>query len=102
MADQEKVLSAAGARVYKSSDDAVRYAGKLLRLLGKDTLSGDEMNYQEVDLDGLSGEFAAINVGLESFSESLEVQDARVIQVDWKPAAGGNQDLMALLEKMKG
>ena len=102
MAAQEKVLSAAGARVYKSSDDAVRYAGTLLRLLGESTLSRDEIIFQGVNLDGLSGDFAAINVGLESFSESLEVQDARVIQVDWKPAAGGNQDLMALLEKMKG
>ena len=102
MADQEKRLAAAGARVFKSSDDAVRFAGALLRNLEKKSDTTDEIPYQKVDLKSLSGDFAAINVGLESFAESLKVQDARVIQVDWKPAAGGNTDLMALLEKMKG
>jgi hypothetical protein len=53
-------------------------------------------------LTSLKADFAAINVGLESFTESLKAQDAGVIQVDWKPAAGGNADLAALLEKMKG
>ncbi len=101
-ADQEKRLAAAGARVFKSSDEAVRFAGILLRNLEKKSDTTDEMPYQKVDLKSLSGDFAAINVGLESFAESLKVQDARVIQVDWKPAAGGNPDLMALLEKMKG
>jgi FdrA protein len=44
----------------------------------------------------------AINVGLESFTESLMAQDAAVIQVDWRPPAGGNEKLMAILERMKG
>jgi len=45
---------------------------------------------------------AAINVGLESFTESLIAQGAPVIQVDWQPPAGGNERLMAILERMKG
>jgi FdrA protein len=45
---------------------------------------------------------AAINVGLESFTESLMAQDAAVIQVDWRPPAGGNERLMAILERMRG
>ena len=102
LADQEKRLTAAGARVFKSSDDAVRFAGILLRNLEKKSDPIDETPFQEVDLESLSGDFAAINLGLESFAESLKDQDAQVIQVDWKPAAGGNPDLMALLEKMKG
>jgi FdrA protein len=44
----------------------------------------------------------AINVGLELFTESLLAQDAAVIQVDWKPPAGGNENLMAILERMRG
>jgi FdrA protein len=44
---------------------------------------------------------AAINVGLESFSASLESQGAEVISVDWRPPAGGDERLMALLAKMK-
>jgi FdrA protein len=43
----------------------------------------------------------AINVGLESFTESIIAQGAEAIQVDWRPAAGGNEKLMATLERMK-
>ncbi len=99
---QEKRLVAAGARVFFSSDAAVRYAGKLVRALGNSAEDQLQTSFQAVNPDSLSGLFAAINVGLASFTESLKTQNAAVIQVDWKPAAGGNSDLMALLEKMKG
>jgi FdrA protein len=32
----------------------------------------------------------------------LKTQDVPVIQVDWRPPAGGNEKLMAILERMKG
>lgn len=44
---------------------------------------------------------AAINVGIESFYESLKGQGADAVQVDWRPPAGGNEDLMSILEKMR-
>jgi FdrA protein len=44
---------------------------------------------------------AAINVGLESFYDSLMSQGAQAVHVDWKPPAMGNEDLMSILEKMK-
>ena len=43
-----------------------------------------------------------INVGLEAFTKSLKDQSAAAIQVDWRPPAGGNERLMALLERMRG
>ncbi len=102
MTDQQVVLEKAGAQVFLSSDRAVRYAARLIRQLNKTSDSQPSAIFKAVDLASLQGEFAAINVGLESFTESLEFQKASVIQVDWKPAAGGNTDLAALLEKMKG
>ncbi len=42
-----------------------------------------------------------INVGLEAFGEDFRSQDIEAIQVDWRPAAGGDERLMAILEKMK-
>jgi FdrA protein len=48
-----------------------------------------------------AGELAAVNVGLESFYESLQAQGADAVQVEWRPPAGGNDDLMAILAKMK-
>jgi len=44
---------------------------------------------------------AAINVGLESFYSSLVGQGAQAVQVDWRPPAGGNEKLAAILAKMK-
>ncbi len=102
MADQQVVLEKAGAQVFLSSDRAVRYAARLVRQLNEVSDSQPTAIFKAVDLASFQGEFAAINVGLESFTESLEFQEVSVIQVDWKPAAGGNADLAALLEKMKG
>ncbi|NQS92600.1 MAG: acyl-CoA synthetase FdrA [Chloroflexi bacterium] len=101
MASQEKELKKAGALVFQSSDTAVRYTGNLVRVLAVDSKTPSELDFIPVDLTSLEGDFAAINVGLESFTESLKFQEAGVVQVDWKPAAGGNTDLAALLEKMK-
>lgn len=42
-----------------------------------------------------------INMGLDSFSEDLKSQQVETIQMDWRPPAGGNQKLAALLEKLK-
>ncbi len=45
---------------------------------------------------------AAINVGLESFYESLVAQGVPALHVDWRPPAGGDERLMAILARMKG
>ena len=41
-----------------------------------------------------------INMGLESFYEDLTSQKVEAIQVQWKPAAGGNQKMAALLGRL--
>lgn len=99
---QRERLEGAGARVFLSSDSAVRFAGRILKALEGKGEREDQVEFSPVELDSVNGAFSAINVGLESFAESLRSQDAQVIQVDWKPAAGGNSELAALLEKMKG
>ncbi len=102
MTAQQTAFEKAGALVFLSSDTAVRYAGRLISQLNELSESNPPASFKPVDLASLKADFAAINVGLESFTESLKAQEAGVIQVDWKPAAGGNADLAALLEKMKG
>ena len=54
-----------------------------------------------LDLAQFGDQFAAINVGLESFYDSLQSQGFEAVQVDWRPPAGGKEDLMAILAKMK-
>lgn len=38
-----------------------------------------------------------INIGLESFAKDLQAEEVAVIQLDWRPPAGGNARLASLL-----
>jgi FdrA protein len=101
---QVQQLEEAGARVETSNEAAVRYIGRLLQALNQAagaTHLGSASHLKSVDLTVLHEPLAAINVGLESFAESLMAQGAPVIQVDWQPPAGGNERLMAILERMR-
>lgn len=44
---------------------------------------------------------AAINVGLESFHDSVVAQGGSAIHVEWRPPAGGDERLMGILARMK-
>jgi len=102
---QVQQLEEAGAQVDTSNEAAARYVGRLLQSLNQAagaTHLGSASHLKSVDLAVLHQPLAAINVGLESFTESLLAQGAPVIQMDWQPPAGGNERLMAILERMKG
>ena len=91
---QVERLEQAGARVFRVLSDAVGYvSGRLLR--------ADDEDMPAVDLADLEGPLEAINAGLESFNDSLAAQGASVVQMDWRPPAGGDERLMAILEKMR-
>jgi FdrA protein len=95
---QIQQLEAADVHVETSNEAAARYVGQLVRALNPQS---PIPNLHPVDLSTLKRPLAAINVGLESFTESLAAQGAQVIQVDWRPPASGNEKLMAILERMK-
>jgi FdrA protein len=94
-------LKDVGTWVNTSNETIVRYAGQLLRELNQteDVSYADSM--KPVELSVLQEPLAAINVGLESFADNLKAQGVSVIQVDWRPPAGGNEKLMSILERMK-
>ena len=48
----------------------------------------------------LSGPVIAICLGLKLFGVSLEQQGVEVVQVDWAPPAGGDQEMMDLLDNL--
>lgn len=41
-----------------------------------------------------------INLGLKKFTENLEKQGVDVVQVDWTPPAGGDQEMIDLLDSL--
>ena len=41
-----------------------------------------------------------INLGLENFAKNLEIQGVEVIRVNWKPPAGGDKEMIDLLDQL--
>lgn len=48
----------------------------------------------------LSGPVIVINLGLKQFGASLEEQGVDIVQVDWTPPAGGDREMMDLLDDL--
>ena len=98
---QVQQLEDVGVVVETSNEATVRYVGQLVQALNKETSHAGNEPSINVNLDVINQPFAAINVGLETFTESLVSQGAQVIQVEWRPPAGGDNKLMAILARMK-
>ena len=55
----------------------------------------------ESEIDELLKEpIVIVNLGLRGFAKSLEEQHVEVIQVDWVPPAGGDKEMMDLLDQL--
>ena len=91
---QIEQLKEAGAIIFRSVTEAVEYIS-----LRCSRYKPSE--YPPVNLERFRQPLAAINVGLESFYESLTLQGAQAVHVEWRPPAGGNEKLATLLAKMK-
>lgn len=91
---QRQALEAAGAAVFNDTTNLVLHATKFL---DQHTIKVSP----EVSLEALNAPVAAINIGLESFFDSLSEQGAEVVQVDWRPPASGDERLLNILSKMK-
>jgi len=60
-------------------------------------LEGDKMD-EKMDL--FQGIIIAINVGVQDFGSALEQQGIQVVYVDWSPPAGGDQEMIELLDQL--
>jgi FdrA protein len=89
--EQISQLTQAGAMVFRDISSTVDFVASYLEQPSSRVTSPLKFSIA----------LAAINVGLESFYESLKSQGAEVVHVDWKPPAMGKQDLMSILERMK-
>jgi FdrA protein len=48
----------------------------------------------------LNEPLVAINLGLSGFADNLEDQDVEVVRVDWAPSAGGDQEMIDILDTL--
>jgi FdrA protein len=92
---QIEKLSAAGALVVRETSEAVAAISRLLR-------TPYAYEFPPLSLGDFGDGLAAINVGLESFYDSLKAQGAEAVHVDWRPPAAGDADLMAILARIRG
>jgi hypothetical protein len=58
-----------------------------------------KMNVKKIN-ELFSKELKVINMGLDSFSDNLRKEEVKVLQMGWKPPAGGDKKLISLLEKL--
>lgn len=97
LVEQERALVAAGARVVHTVTEAVEYLAPRIAVAAPG--AGDQR--APVGVDALEARAGAVNVGLEIFYESLIAQGVPAVQVDWRPPAGGDERLAAILERVK-
>lgn len=118
---QIEQLAEAGASVFIRHDDAVRFvADSLAARVDDQSLSTPQHApaaqpprltspspqeaaalARQTEERPSSSPFTAINVGLESFTDSVRAQGAEVVHVDWRPPAGGDERLAALLARLR-
>ena len=92
--EQVAQFEEAGAEVFEALPEALTYVASHL----VSTESAPEIQLEPLT----AGQpLAAINVGVEMFHDSLESQGARVVHVDWRPPAAGDERMMALLTQLK-
>ncbi|WP_027108132.1 DUF1116 domain-containing protein [Lacticigenium naphthae] len=103
------LLKEAGVLVEKSNARAVQLA---LKLMGKEfseqrkivkEYTGTKMQLPKLSakVDSLFNSVPeVINIGLESFTESIEKHGGKAVQYDWKPMAGGNKKLINILNRL--
>ena len=48
----------------------------------------------------LGGELRVVNFGLEAFAQALESRGVPVVQIDWRPPADGDREVLDLLARL--
>lgn len=87
------LLTEAGARVVSTVTEAIEIVVSLLAPLNPPLDA--PVNLDNLDIP------KAINVGLESFFDDLVEQQVSAVQVDWRPPAGGDEQIISILKRMR-
>lgn len=108
---QYRLLEEAGVILTESNYSAVRTA---LKLVGQDLPPGSRdlpvgpaVSTEGVELGSsdhirklLASKPKVINIGLSSFADNLKAEGSMVVHYDWRPIAGGNEQLRRILNAL--
>ena len=110
-ANQKKIMEEAGVVVCDTNNSAVEKAlsliGKSVSYVNKDVRDREavtekvEVKSSENMKNLINEEPKIINIGLKSFSETLKAFPCEVVQYDWKPVAGGDTELINVLDFLR-
>lgn len=95
---QRQRLIDAGAQVFDNLPDAQAH---LFTRFASPSEPVSNAAVRPVSMDALEAPLAAINVGVETFHDALLAQGVKTLQVEWRPPAGGDEGLAAILRRMK-
>ena len=48
----------------------------------------------------LTEKLKVVNIGIKTFADDLRSQNVEVVNVDWKPPAGGDIEMLRILAKL--
>jgi FdrA protein len=48
----------------------------------------------------LTEKLKVVSIGISTFADDLRSQNVEVVQVDWKPPAGGDVEMLKLLDRL--
>jgi FdrA protein len=91
---QMRRFAEAGALVFEDTQKVAEVIRRRLQI-------EDGFDTAAVPLENLNQPISAINVGLEIFYDHLVAQGASAVHVDWRPPAGGDDEILSILEKMR-
>lgn len=104
-----RILEEAGVLVEDSNAKAVRLALKLKgiefteadkKLVNKEILKIELPTVSENVHELLNSKPRVINIGVQSFTDSISEYGGKSVQYDWKPVAGGNKKLIRILNAL--
>jgi FdrA protein len=95
---QTQILERAGVAVLPSNAAAVRHAVAILQRREASTVSPPAVPEPIRRL--LSTSPRIVNIGLREFAEPLLNLGAQVVHYDWRPVAGGDRKLQALIDAL--
>ena len=52
-------------------------------------------------VDLFKEDLVVVNMGLDTFADTLRKEQVKVLQMNWSPPAGGKQRLIRLLDKLE-
>lgn len=94
LSEQTATLERSGAQVRRTVDEMLETAWQRL---GTPEVESEN----PVPLETIRSPLAVVNVGLESFHDSLAAQGVPAVHVDWRPPAGGHEKLASILARLK-